>query len=154
MATTINYALRTGHPDLIAFCEHCTEPDCEGICQAYKDEYRRVYSMPKKRKVDKHKSERPKRLTLNGETHTIREWSEISGIRYSTLVSRLYRYGYTLEKAISRGVTRNPRTLTYRGKTQTIAEWTRELCLSSQTIYNRLHAGQPIEEVLREYDGG
>lgn len=37
-------------------------------------------------------------LLYNGETHTLREWSEISGIKYTTLRSRYDRYGNNTNK--------------------------------------------------------
>ena len=42
-----------------------------------------------------------KTYTLDGETHTIAEWSEITGIPYSTLYMRLYN-GWCFEDAIQR----------------------------------------------------
>lgn len=43
-------------------------------------------------------------LTYNGETHTISEWSEISGINRSTLNNRLWR-GWSAEKIFTAPVT-------------------------------------------------
>jgi hypothetical protein len=39
-------------------------------------------------------------LNLNGENKTLAEWSDISGIKRTTLWMRLFKYGWTLEKAI------------------------------------------------------
>lgn len=39
--------------------------------------------------------------THNGKTLTIPEWSELTGITPSTLYSRLTRYGWTVEKALT-----------------------------------------------------
>lgn len=39
------------------------------------------------------------KIAYNGETHTISEWSRISGIPYSTLYSRIFKYKWDLEKA-------------------------------------------------------
>jgi hypothetical protein len=41
------------------------------------------------------------KVTYNGETHTISEWSRISGIPYGTLYSRICRYKWDLEKALN-----------------------------------------------------
>lgn len=40
-------------------------------------------------------------LTLNGETMTLGEWSARTGIHYVTLISRLDRLGWSLEKTLS-----------------------------------------------------
>ena len=41
------------------------------------------------------------RLTFNGETHTITEWSEITGIRKDTLRRRVSEYGWSVERALT-----------------------------------------------------
>ena len=41
-------------------------------------------------------------LTHNGETHTIKEWSEITGIKYCTLVGRINQLGWSIEKALNK----------------------------------------------------
>lgn len=40
-------------------------------------------------------------ITFNGETHTIAEWSEITGIKYHTLYMRIEEYGWTPERAFN-----------------------------------------------------
>jgi hypothetical protein len=39
-------------------------------------------------------------LTCRGETKTVSEWSEVSGVAYNTIVSRIRRSKYDVEKAI------------------------------------------------------
>lgn len=39
-------------------------------------------------------------LTYNGETHTIAEWSDITGIKWDTIRCRI-RYGWSIEKALT-----------------------------------------------------
>jgi len=43
---------------------------------------------------------KPKTYTVNGEKHTLSEWSEITGISYGTLYNRIYVYGYSPKQAI------------------------------------------------------
>ena len=51
------------------------------------------------------------RLTYNGKTMTLAEWSREYGVNYSTLRSRINRQGLSLDKALSLGKgTRDPRT--------------------------------------------
>ena len=40
-------------------------------------------------------------LTHNGETHTMKEWSEITGIKYYTLVARINTLGWSIEKTLN-----------------------------------------------------
>lgn len=42
-------------------------------------------------------------ITWQGETHTLAEWEEITGIRQATISTRIKR-GWTIEKALSRSV--------------------------------------------------
>lgn len=40
-------------------------------------------------------------LTFNGETHTYREWSRITGINHCTIGARIDRFGWSVEKALT-----------------------------------------------------
>lgn len=52
-----------------------------------------------------------RRFTYNGETHTLREWSNIFGIKYATLKSRIYLYGWTIEDALNTRILKGGETL-------------------------------------------
>lgn len=41
-------------------------------------------------------------ISHNGETHTIKEWSEITGINYYTLLGRITRLGWNTEKTLNK----------------------------------------------------
>lgn len=49
-------------------------------------------------------------LTLNGETKTIAEWSEITGIKYRVLCRRSSKYGWSDEETLTREVRVNGKT--------------------------------------------
>ena len=52
--------------------------------------------------ITQHNNTRTNRfITYNGETHTIAEWSRIQNINYYTLVARINRYGWSIEKALT-----------------------------------------------------
>lgn len=40
-------------------------------------------------------------ITYNGESHTVTEWAELTGINYHTLMGRLYGRGWNAEKALT-----------------------------------------------------
>lgn len=40
-------------------------------------------------------------LTFNGETKTLKEWSEVLGMSYQLLADRVYRYGWSVDKALT-----------------------------------------------------
>lgn len=46
-------------------------------------------------------------LTFNGETKTMAEWSEITGIKYHTLKNRINKYGYSVSRALTEPVNKN-----------------------------------------------
>lgn len=41
------------------------------------------------------------RITYMGETHTLAEWAEKVGVSYDTLYTRIFRYGWSEEKALT-----------------------------------------------------
>lgn len=45
-------------------------------------------------------------IPYNGETHTLAEWSKIVGIKYWTLVARIYSYNWDIDRALSTPVMR------------------------------------------------
>ena len=47
-------------------------------------------------------------LTYNGETKTMSEWSEITGIKYHTLKQRINKYGYSVDRALTTPVLKHP----------------------------------------------
>lgn len=40
-------------------------------------------------------------VEYNGEKHTLKRWADITGIEYQVLADRIYRYGWTIEKALT-----------------------------------------------------
>lgn len=43
-------------------------------------------------------------LTFNGETHTMAEWADITGIKYSVLACRILNHKWTVERALTQEV--------------------------------------------------
>lgn len=38
--------------------------------------------------------------TINGETHCLKEWCEILGLKYNTIIGRINQYGWSIERAL------------------------------------------------------
>lgn len=53
------------------------------------------------RKTQQRNKRNNRNITFNGETHTLIEWSEITGINQSTISGRLDKYGWSVEKALT-----------------------------------------------------
>jgi hypothetical protein len=85
-----------------------------------------------------------KTLTHAGETLTVKQWSERTGIGIATIGYRL-RKGWTVEQALTGAPAR---TLTHAGKTLTVTEWAEATGIKDKTIYDRLSRGLSIEEAL------
>ena len=100
-------------------------------------------------------------VTHQGETKTVAEWSEITGIPVKRLYSRLRR-GALVEKVFSSEVpsakesslkgsavrTASARTLTINGVTKTLREWSKTSGTKLTTIERRLQRGWPLAEAV------
>ena len=53
------------------------------------------------RKVQNNNTSRNHRITYNGETKTMAQWSEITGISYAAIKSRLNKHGWSVERALT-----------------------------------------------------
>lgn len=88
----------------------------------------------------------PKKLTSNGESLTIAEWSERLGLHKDT-ISRRLKSGSTDEEAL-RPVT-TARLLTLNKESRTVIEWSEKLGIGTDTIYYRLSTGCTDDEALK-----
>ena len=52
-------------------------------------------------KINCNNTRKNRSLTYNGETHTISEWAEITGITRSTISARINNYGWSVERTLS-----------------------------------------------------
>lgn len=76
---------------------------------------------------DQQRNKRNNRLvTINGETKTLAEWSEISGIGHGVLWQRLFNHGWSYEKALTTPVKHtiwnNPDRVLDKGKIQKLCQ--------------------------------
>lgn len=88
-------------------------------------------------------------LSFNGETHSIAEWSEITGIA-APMISTRIRKGWNIEKTLTK---KGLRLFTYKGKTQSLADWSRELGIHYQKLWSRINEDNwPIERAFTNKD--
>tara|TARA_R100000935_G_C2841561_1_gene171406 strand:- start:10094 stop:11014 length:921 start_codon:yes stop_codon:yes gene_type:complete len=97
-------------------------------------------------------------LTHNGQTHSIAEWSTITGVSGEAIRKRI-KNGWTVEdtlatavgqriKAAPKAPHRPAQTLTHNGQTRTIIEWANVIGVAHTTIHMRLRKGWSIEAAL------
>lgn len=93
-----------------------------------------------------------RRLTLNGESHTVSEWSKILGMCIYTIQGRI-RQGLpdsvvlqTKRRVVNSRIVR----ITFNGKTQTLSQWADETGIKKFNICGRLRKGWSVERALTE----
>lgn len=85
-------------------------------------------------------------ITYKGETHNIAEWSEITGIYFGTIASRV-KLGWDAEAIFSTPVQKQ-RTITFNGETHTVSEWSEITGIKKHTIHSRMRNGWPVERLF------
>lgn len=78
-------------------------------------------------------------ITYNGETHTIAEWSAITGIPFEIIESRIVAYGWTYERALTTPVNSHRKQYEYLEEKHTLTEWAKLYGLNYHTLYNRVN---------------
>lgn len=114
---------------------------------------RRLKTMPLERAMQKGRLNNSTYLTgngkkweLDGEWHTIDEWSSIYGIKASTIRSRMDD-GWSLRRAVTtpKGFIRK---YLYNGTEYTLRELSRMSGISADTLRQRIKSGKTVEEAM------
>ena len=92
-------------------------------------------------------------LTLNGETKTVAEWADITGITSWSIRQRIDRYGWTIEKSLTtpEDPSWNHRFFTHQGETRNMKQWSKHLNISKSSLYYRLEKGWTLEQIVVFY---
>lgn len=101
-----------------------------------------------------HTTVQGKRIVHNGQSLTIRQWSDLLGISYSTIAGRL-RLGLPVEKvlAISLRPVRAEKVTTkhlleHDGMRLTVCGWAKHIGIANSTLYRRLKNGWSLSDAL------
>lgn len=94
-----------------------------------------------------------RRYEYNGESHTITEWSDITGISFTTLYGRIVHRNWSIERALTAPVRtqhyNNVNDIEYNGVTHSLREWSNILGINYSTLHWRLfEKGDSVEEAL------
>jgi hypothetical protein len=92
-------------------------------------------------------------FTFNGETHSLKTWAKKTGISFATLISRVYQFGWTFERAITEPIKdQTPIKTIINGETKRINEVAIETGLNPSTVRYRIKRGwKPDEIVTKTY---
>lgn len=85
-------------------------------------------------------------ISIDGVEHTVKEWSEISGVNANTIHSRL-RKGITGAELIA-PVKCEHVVLAINGETHTLSEWSRIVEVSYNVIQSRYYRGVKGEDLI------
>lgn len=87
------------------------------------------------------------RIQYKGEFHTLKEWSRILNINYSTLRKRVYIMGMPFVSAITY-IDPRDELIWWRGRKYTKKELCNMFNIPLQNFYDRKHKGWPLEKIL------
>ena len=90
--------------------------------------------------------EEERKITFNGKSQTLFKWAEELNINYGTLRSRLFRHGWSVEKAF--GIQSTWTYLEHDGVSLTIPEWSKRSGIGDWSIRHRLENGWSVEQTL------
>ena len=82
-----------------------------------------------------------------GESHTLKEWSRILKINYSTLRKRVLEMKLPFEDAITY-IDMRDALIWYNGKEYTRRELCEKHGIPLRNFYDRTHKGWPLEKIL------
>lgn len=83
--------------------------------------------------------------THNGETHCLKEWAKILGVKVELLRGRIRR-GKSFEEAISGDI--YGRQILINGEYKTVKEWCVYFSLKPGSVYSRIHRGASAVDAI------
>lgn len=83
-------------------------------------------------------------IEYNNEKHTLKDWSCIFGIKYTTLYNRIFRKGLTFEESL-----KYSKLFNYNGETGLLKDLCFKYSIVSYTlVVDRLHRGWSLEKAM------
>ena len=118
----------------------------------------KLVNLKYRRKTKGMKEQKVRKITYEGKTLTLREWSRIKKIPLGNIKLRLQK-GMPIEEVLQESrIVRNQYTLggekckavTYKGETKSIKEWSRVFGINYHTLINRINANWPLEKAFNK----
>ncbi len=85
-------------------------------------------------------------IVSNGESHTLSEWEDSSGIRQLTIRARVQSGWNATEATTTRPF--SSKTITYNGQSHSVKEWANILHININTLYRRIQKGWSDDKVI------
>lgn len=83
-----------------------------------------------------------------GELKTLPEWAELYDLKVITLVSRVVRMGWAMERALNERPMDKSGIYELNGETMHITEWAKRAGVKPDALYLRMKRGKTLEEAL------
>lgn len=77
-------------------------------------------------------------MIYNNETHTISEWSDITGIKQQTIKSRLNISKWSIEKTLTTSLKDNNIYIEYKSEIKSLKEWSKMTGFKKETLRRRI----------------
>lgn len=91
-------------------------------------------------------------ITFNEETHTLQEWSSITGLDRRTIAKRIDKYRWSIEDALTKPVKqqkdKDALLISFNGERHTLSEWSKILNIKRETLKSRLCNGWSVEKAF------
>jgi hypothetical protein len=87
---------------LVKMCLHCKQPVCNGDCEEYTNELRRIAGLGPIHKQFAMRVPLDEYVEIDGRREKVRDWMKINNVRHSVVYNRL-RKGCPIERAVLKG---------------------------------------------------
>lgn len=88
------------------------------------------------------------KVTYNGETHTLPQWADITGINYKLLAQR-YSKGWSLDEVFNPKIGKHEKIiLELNGEIHNLAEWSRIIGINYDSLKYRYYLGWSDRDIL------
>ncbi len=104
-------------------------------------------------KTQNNNNRRNRRLTYNGQTKTVSQWSDITGLSQYVISARINKLGWSHEKALTTpklkiGLPKTNITITYKDETKSCEEGSEQIGISYESLKYRFLRGWSVEDAL------
>jgi hypothetical protein len=90
-----------------------------------------------------------RKVTVGGQTHTLRKWANATGLHATTIASRLDEQQLSPEIAVNAHRDMRGRQVTLDGETMSLAKWCKRYGIKLHTVRDRLRHDWELERAIK-----